>query len=271
MKPLDIDNEIVKAAHQIAQDVDLRVPDYIVREINRVQKPAKQSKRRKLRIKRAMNKIDGNDIIRRRKIVENATIYVRNAAQIYLNMEFNAADDPQVKRIMKFDNKSISDCEPIQRAMDPRKRRSWSEFCADFVGQNYGAIAQDLLELHNSDDRADHIQFIKFCESMGKTSDPPQTRVNINAEINQTDIYAQLIQMTAINGELPQDDDMQDQDELDEPKPKRQYNKKQDLLDEFTSIEECDSISQTEQEPVAAMDQSKQQDDVSEIIYEDTK
>ena len=92
-------------------------------------------------------------------------------------------------------DKDIYDMTGLKK--DPRRRKSWPEFCRDFIGQTQGAIAQDLLELHNSMNPNDRIQFLKFMMEMGKTGYPANAQLDPSETRSITnDIYAQLEAMS---------------------------------------------------------------------------
>lgn len=93
---------------------------------------------------------------------------------------------------------SDSDCfEVSNHRSDPRRRRSFPSFCRDFIGQNYGAIAQDLLQLHGSPNPQDKIQFLRFIMEMGKMGYPASQQLDTDgAKSASRDIYAQLERMS---------------------------------------------------------------------------
>lgn len=113
-------------------------------------------------------------------------------------MEYQDNESTIPKRVTRpvlHDDKDLF--ERTRMGTDPRRRKSWGEFCRDFMDQNYGAIAQDLLQLHNSPDPASKTQFLKFMMEMGKAGYP--TNQNLSAEDAKelkADIYAQLEAMS---------------------------------------------------------------------------
>ena len=116
--------------------------------------------------------------------------YLDETPQEYMSTDENL---PKAARPIKA---GVTDIEPAWRNPNPKKRMSWPEFCRDFIGQNYGAIAQDMLEMHASDDPSMKVQFLKFIMEMGKQGNPQAMNIDVNAQTHvTTDVYAALSAM----------------------------------------------------------------------------
>lgn len=140
---------------------------------------------------------------------------------------------------------SDSDCfELSNHHSDPRRRRSFPSFCRDFIGQNYGSIAQDLLQLHSSPNPQDKIQFLKFVMEMGKMGYPASQQLDTDgAKSASRDIYAQLERMstTGIAPEIGKESEVSEEQYADgEAEDGKTYEQSVQSAEDYT-IEEVET------------------------------
>ena len=159
-----------------------------------------------------------------------------------------------------------SDCfEMSNHRSDPRRRRSFPSFCRDFIGQNYGAIAQDLLQLHSSPNPQDKIQFIKFIMEMGKLGYPASQQLDTDgARSASRDIYAQLERMstTGIAPEIGKEAESVEEQYTDEELEKYEMSAQHEQNAEDYVIEEVE----TEVLDNAGYEESEDCDDEGDIL-----
>ena len=167
---------------------------------------------RRVRIKRKNQRlIKQRNTFRRRQILKtlhNADMSTepKESLEAPYDLEYASSEENLPRHVNEGMKKTeYKDVEPMWRTQDPRKRKSWTEFCQDFLGQNYGAIAQSMLEIYQTD----KAQFMRFALEMGKQSSPASMQINMDANVkSQNDIYAQLKAMSASpvlpSGEKPQ-------------------------------------------------------------------
>lgn len=140
------------------------------------------------------------------RIREQKSIYSKERAEqnaqlkeMYNSVGFQSGADivkPKRTTINKPIKQVFNDVEPAWRADRVTHRKSWPEFCRDFLGQNFGSIAQAMLELS----QRDKVQFLKFAMEMGKQGYPQAMQVemsNANATEGRGDIYKTLQAMSA--------------------------------------------------------------------------
>ena len=161
---------------------------------------------------------------------------------------------------------SDSDCfELSNHHSDPRRRRSFPSFCRDFIGQNYGSIAQDLLQLHSSPNPQDKIQFLKFVMEMGKMGYPASQQLDTDgAKSASLDIYAQLERMstTGIAPEIGKESESIEEQNADgEAEDGKMFAQSAQSAEDYT-IEEVE----TEVLDNAGYEESEDYDDDNDIL-----
>lgn len=111
---------------------------------------------------------------------------------------------------------------------DPRRFRSWQQFCRDFIHENEGTIQSALMELYNSPMPSDRVQFLKIVMEMGKQGFPASAENPADqARVVRNDMYAQLEEMSRSSTALPPsspfnespDTDYPDTDDDDDTEP----------------------------------------------------
>jgi len=179
------------------------------------------------------------------KMVKDHEKREERISERYNNMEYSAATDQKMQAVEKRINKEIKvkndtyNIKPYKETPLSRRNKTFPAFCRDFISQNEGALAQDLLNLHSSPNPNDQIQFIKFLIEMGKIGYAGMNLDEKDASETKKDIYAQLEAMSTkgiapaigkehelVEEETPQE---QNQEETEQPKEEVEELETEDL------------------------------------------